>query len=92
MKVYIVCYDVSNDHTRGRIAKILRKYGERVQYSVFEVRLRSDTQLQSLCEQLRAVADEETDIRFYRLCENCRKDSRSLEGEPMQEMPAVIIV
>ena len=92
MIVYVVCYDESDDARRTRIAKILRAYGERVQYSVFEVVLRSPGQLQSLTERLRKVADEETNIRFYRLCENCRAESHDLDDNPVAEWPAVVIV
>ncbi len=65
MKVYVVSYDVSDDRVRRQIAKLLRKHGERVQYSVFEVRLRSYAQLEKLYSQLKKFADEDTNIRLY---------------------------
>ena len=34
----IVAYDISNDKTRTRFSKFLKKYGRRVQYSVFELK------------------------------------------------------
>ncbi|WP_349646867.1 CRISPR-associated endonuclease Cas2 [Candidatus Parabeggiatoa sp. HSG14] len=92
MTSYIVCYDVGNDKVRDRIAKVLLKYGNRVQYSVFEVMLRSQAELQTLSEKLRAVADKETDIRLYRLCDNCRHAAHDLEGKPIVKMPAVVII
>src|SRR5690606_2556717 len=33
----VVCYDVVDDRMRNRIFKLLKDYGRRVQYSVFEV-------------------------------------------------------
>jgi CRISPR-associated protein Cas2 len=33
----VVCYDVVDDRRRNRIFKLLKDYGRRVQYSVFEV-------------------------------------------------------
>jgi CRISPR-associated protein Cas2 len=92
MKIYAVCYDVSNTKIRSRIAKILGEYGERVQFSVFEVALRSPQQLDTLRRELREAADEDTHIRFYRLCENCRQDSHDLQGNPVAQFPAVVIV
>lgn len=32
---YVICYDVSEDARRDRIAALLKNYGRRVQYSVF---------------------------------------------------------
>jgi len=92
MIIYVVCYDVSDDRVRNRIAKVLLKYGNRVQYSVFEVMLRSRSELNILIEKLRKVADDNTDIRLYRLCENCRQVSHDLDGERIAKMPAVIII
>lgn len=33
----LICYDVVDDKRRGRLAKVLGKYGDRIQYSVFVV-------------------------------------------------------
>ena len=83
---------MSNDKVRNRIAKVLLRYGNRVQYSVFEVQLRSKDELNVLLGKLRWVADDSADIRLYRLCENCRKVSCDLGGERIALMPAVVIV
>jgi len=85
MKTYIVAYDESDDQVRNRLAKVLLKYGQRVQFSVFEVTLRNEA-------QLKKVATEETDVRLYRLCENCRQESHALDGEKIGGLPAVIIL
>jgi len=34
----LVSYDISNDKLRTRFAKYLSKYGNRLQYSVFEIK------------------------------------------------------
>lgn len=34
---YLICYDVTDDPRRDRLAKIVQTYGDRVQYSVFLV-------------------------------------------------------
>ena len=54
--------------------------------------LRSQSELNVLTEKLRAIADEHTNIRLYRLCENCRLVSCDLDGERIAKMPAVVIV
>lgn len=92
MKVYVIAYDIPDDHVREQISKILLRYGERVQYSVFEVTLRSETQLKDLCEQLKKTAPKDANIRLYRLCEDCRRASRTLDGENITRTPAVVIL
>lgn len=38
-KTYLVCYDVCDDRRLHRVHKIMRGYGDRLQYSVFECQL-----------------------------------------------------
>lgn len=67
----VVSYDISNDRRRGKVAKLLKDYGERVQYSVFECTLRPED-LKRLRERLKPLLVlKEDDVRFYRLCETC---------------------
>lgn len=42
MSVFVAAYDVSDDGRRVRVAKVLLRYGQRVQRSVFEVWLEPD--------------------------------------------------
>ena len=37
MSAYVAAYDVSDDHRRSRVARVLDHYGHRVQLSVFLV-------------------------------------------------------
>jgi len=39
---YIAAYDISDDRRRLAVSKVLRKFGERVQESVFELRVSSE--------------------------------------------------
>lgn len=36
--MFLVMYDIENDKTRTHFAKILTKYGTRLQYSVFQIK------------------------------------------------------
>lgn len=38
---WLVAYDVSDDHRRERVARLLNSYGDRVQYSVFVIDART---------------------------------------------------
>lgn len=33
----LVSYDISNDRLRGEFSKVIKKYGRRIQYSVYEI-------------------------------------------------------
>ena len=70
---YVIAYDIPSDRRRTRIAQTLEGHGERVQYSVFECTLRRED-LKRLRERLKPLlVPEEDDVRFYRLCETCRR-------------------
>lgn len=51
---YIISYDISDNQLRNRLVRILEKYGERVQYSVFEAELTKD-QLRNLIAELKVM-------------------------------------
>lgn len=37
--IYVVCYDISNDHRLRRVYKIMRGFGQHIQFSVFRCEL-----------------------------------------------------
>jgi CRISPR-associated protein Cas2 len=64
----VISYDISNDKRRLKVMKTLQDYGGRVQYSVFECRLKN-SQLVSLKKRLKPLVIENQDsIRFYYIC------------------------
>lgn len=88
---YLISYDVTNDRTRARIAHWLEGYGERVQYSVFEVWLTSQEYAQ-LCKRLAAAVAEEGSIRIYRLCPVCQSNVEILgKGHLTEELKLLFI-
>lgn len=38
-KTYLVCYDICDDRRLAKVHKIVRGFGDRIQYSVFECQL-----------------------------------------------------
>ena len=67
----VVSYDIADDRRRLKVMKALEGFGERVQYSVFECRLKRQD-LQRLKKRLKGlIRVEEDDVRFYLLCEQC---------------------
>lgn len=65
----VISYDISNDKRRLKVMQALEDYGRRVQYSVFECRLRPK-ELERLKRRLRPLVEEEDgdSVRFYFLC------------------------
>ena len=53
---YLISYDIPNDKRRLRIAHLLEGYGERVQYSVFEI-WATEEELDKLRERLTSLVE-----------------------------------
>jgi CRISPR-associated protein Cas2 len=71
---YMVSYDITANDSRRRVQKILEGFGERVQYSVFECAI-SESQYKRLTEKIASTIDKESDsVRYYRMCNGCRKN------------------
>lgn len=92
--LYIVSYDIPNDRRRTKLARILKDFGTRVQYSVFECRLR-ERQLQKMLARVRKLIDPKEDrVRVYGLCADCA-DRVIVEGEnalpPWEEEDFIIL-
>jgi len=63
----IISYDVVSDKRRTKVLKLLKGYGVRVQYSVFECNLTTQ-QLAQVGQELRSLVDLQTDsVRCYLL-------------------------
>ena len=73
-KYVVVCYDITDNKRRVKIAKILEDYGVRAQYSVFECVI-DEKHYNEMKERILAVMEEETDkVYFYNLCLKCQQD------------------
>ncbi len=67
----VISYDIVEDGRRNKIADLLKDYGARVQYSVFECNINNET-LRALIGQLDGLIDRREDsIRVYMVCEGC---------------------
>lgn len=63
----LVAYDVTDDRLRRRLARLLGGYGERVQQSAFECRLRP-RERRELVRRLQALLGDPTDDTTGPLC------------------------
>lgn len=92
MDFYLVSYDIPDDKRRTRVARLLEGYGQRVQFSVFEVWL-DDTLRRELLAGLNQRIDPDQDsVRLYWLCAACQKKVITLGQGTPPEAPGVIIV
>ena len=56
----VIAYDTPSDKRRNKLVKLLKNYGERRQYSLFELRVSKD-QLAKLKQGILKVVDEAED-------------------------------
>ena len=68
---YVISYDIPDDRRRSQLAKVLKGFGTRVQYSVFEAHLnkRQYEELKRAVERL--IEPAEDSVRYYALCSAC---------------------
>lgn len=71
MEHIIITYDISDDKRRGKVSNLLENYGIRVQYSVFEYKLKPEDLLKLKFYLKKVINKEEDRIHFYRLCLGC---------------------
>lgn len=57
---YLVAYDISLDRTRNRVAKVLKSYGSRAQFSVFLVDL-PPAKTQRMLTHIKELIDPSSD-------------------------------
>ncbi|MGC1309857.1 MAG: CRISPR-associated endonuclease Cas2 [Phormidesmis sp.] len=81
----VITYDISEDKRRTKIHKVLKSYGQWMQFSVFECDLTSAqyARLRNRLNQL--IQAEEDSVRFYFLCECCQRKVERIGGETVRD-------
>jgi CRISPR-associated protein Cas2 len=81
----VISYDISEDKRRTKIHKMLKSYGQWMQYSVFECDV-TDSQYAKLRARLsKMIKPEEDSIRFYFLCACCHPKVERIGGEVVRD-------
>jgi CRISPR-associated protein Cas2 len=81
----VISYDIPEDKRRTKVHKILKSYGQWMQYSVFECEL-TDSQYAKLRGRLdRVIQPHEDSIRFYSLCACCQHKVERIGGEQVRD-------
>lgn len=81
----VVAYDIPEDKRRTKIHKILKSYGQWMQFSLFECNL-TDTQYTKLRNRLsKLIKPEQDSVRFYFLCACCHNKVERIGGEGVRD-------
>ena len=68
---YVISYDIPDNRRRNQLAKVLKGFGTRVQYSVFEAHL-TRSQFEEMKHAVaRIIETAEDSVRYYALCRAC---------------------
>lgn len=89
---YLVCYDITLDRRRNRVAHLLEGYGMRVQKSVFECLL-NEYQYALLQRKLGQYIDAQEDqVRFYPMSAHTRRKVEILGQQPTRQIDDVAFI
>ncbi len=83
-QLWVIAYDTPCNKRRRKLAKLLKGYGERLQWSVFECRLQPH-QLLRLRQGLERIATPQDSIRLWQL--PARSPEAVQLGRPVEPMP-----
>ncbi len=93
----LVTYDVSTQDSTGarrlrQVAKACQNFGQRVQFSVFEVEV-EPAQWVALEAQLRELIDPVTDsLRFYHLGKNWQRRVEHVGAKPALDLSGPLVL
>ena len=89
---YLVSYDIPDDKRRTKLAKSIKDFGDRVQYSVFECNLDS-VLLDEMTSRIEEIVDPvEDSVRIYTLCAACERIIRIIgTGEVTKDEDVYIL-
>lgn len=69
----IVAYDIADNRLRTRLFKLLKRFGQPIQFSVFECILTHTQFDQMRAEVTKLVDDEQDAVRYYDICDECHR-------------------
>lgn len=66
-RAYLLCYDIADPRRLGRVHRVAREHGVRIQYSVYLVEANREASERLLRELRRHISENEDDVRLYPL-------------------------
>ena len=71
----LISYDISNDKKRSKFSKYIKRFGHRIQYSVYEIE-NSEKILNNIVADLNnkfiKEFDQEDSVYIFKLSQNCK--------------------
>jgi CRISPR-associated protein Cas2 len=88
----VVAYDISDDKRRTKLHDTLMNFGVPVQYSVFECILDKGGLKKMKVAVGKVIKGEEDFVRYYYICDSCRKKIETTAGAKVtRERPAIVV-
>jgi CRISPR-associated protein Cas2 len=89
----VVVYDIAESKRLAKIAKIMKDYGVRVQYSVFELYMDHEDLDEMMGRALEIMDEKKDSVRIYPLCKKCEKQTEFMGNAVYtEEEPDVLIL
>jgi CRISPR-associated protein Cas2 len=92
MRYQLICYDIPDDLVRARLAKLLLRFGKRVQESVFEIACATETQERKLSAEMQKLLGKGMNVRCYRLSAEMLRLSSSFDKDPPRPKPSAVLL
>jgi len=88
----VVAYDIEDDKRRTKLHNTLMNFCAPVQYSVFECILDKGGLKEMKAAVNRAIKEDKDLVRYYYLCDACRKKTETTAGAKVtQERPTIVV-
>jgi CRISPR-associated protein Cas2 len=89
---YVVCYDLSDDRRRDRMARVLLDYGKRIQESVFAMNLDEELYDRMMVRVRREVDESWDRVHVFCLCKGCETRTVVIGQAELPRDPDFVIV
>jgi CRISPR-associated protein Cas2 len=67
----VIAYDIVSDWRRNKLVKVLKDYGKRINYSVFECEMKKE-EFSELKRRVEKIINKRKDsVLYYTLCRSC---------------------
>jgi len=93
----LVSYDISLDNKSGarrlrKVAKICQNYGQRVQYSVFEISIDPTLWIKVRAQLIDAINTDKDSLRFYFLGANWKRRIEHIGAKESRDPDAPLVL